>query len=87
MSTRPVIADMLADAQAFLDGGVDELTALLDEVASYGDLPVPALVPRWRCCSPVAPQRLLRARSAPPSPSGSAPGGRSPDSPRPPCPV
>lgn len=45
MSTRPVIADMLADAQAFLDGGVDELTALLDEVASYGDQPVPAPSP------------------------------------------
>ena len=45
MSTRPVVADMLADAQQFLDGGVDELSALLDEFASYGDQPVPAPSP------------------------------------------
>lgn len=45
MSTRPVVADMLADAQQFLDGGVDELGALLDEFASYGDQPVPAPSP------------------------------------------
>jgi hypothetical protein len=40
-----VIADMLADAQEFLGGDVDELTALLDEFASYGEQPVPAPSP------------------------------------------
>jgi hypothetical protein len=45
VSTRPVIADMLSDAQELLDGGVDGLTALLDEVASYGEQPVPAPSP------------------------------------------
>ena len=60
MSTRPVIADMLADAHEFLDGGVDELTALLDEFASYGEQPVPAPSPELAL--------LLAGRSAAPAP-------------------
>lgn len=60
MSTRPAIADMLTDAQEFLDGGVDELTALLDELASYGDQPVPAPSPELAL--------LLAGRPAGPAP-------------------
>jgi hypothetical protein len=66
VSTRPVIADMLADAQELLDGGVDELTALLDEVASYGEQPVPAPSPELAlllagrpAAPPARPQRPL----------------------------
>ena len=60
MSTRPVIADMLADAQEFLDGGIDELAALLDEFASYGEQPVPAPSPELA--------QLLAGRPAAPAP-------------------
>ena len=60
MSTSPVIADMLSDAQEFLDGGVAELTALLDEFASYGEQPVPAPSPELAL--------LLAGRPAAPAP-------------------
>ena len=61
MSTRPVVADMLADAQEFLDGGADELAALLDELASYGEQPVPAPSPELAL--------LLAGRPAAPAPA------------------
>jgi hypothetical protein len=76
VSTRPVIADMLADAHELLDGGVDELTALLDEIASYGEQPVPPPSPELAlllagrpAARPARPQRplvpgRLRARRA-----------------------
>ena len=45
MSTSSVVADLVADAQEFLDGGVVQLTELLEEVAAYGDRPVPTPSP------------------------------------------
>ena len=41
MSTSSVVAEMVADAQEFLDGGSAALSGLLEEVATYGDRPVP----------------------------------------------
>jgi hypothetical protein len=64
VSTRPVIADMLADAHDLLDGGVDGLTALLDEVASYGEQPVPTPSPELALLlagRPAGPQRPAAA--------------------------
>lgn len=57
MSTSSVVADLVADAQEFLDGGVVQLTELLEEVAAYGDRPVPTPSPELAL--------LLAGRSAP----------------------